>query len=231
MFSVATGGSSSERKVPVTEGRFYSPPEPGASASNEPTRRIGGEHPDRLRTSGYLNNLSGCVVPIQIRGSYPDAWFLSRTRAGGLTPPIDGLLTPPRASSIPAQHTDNLSACTGVRSRSAANGGRTHRYSGLQGRKQASRAHHTARHQAACTQHTALAPRAPFCCAARPRTMRCTPQTRRTPGPAPARLARPHRSPPPRAYTTRIQNAHTKRVYKTRPDQPVRARNVFGSRR
>ena len=25
-----------------------------------------------------------------MRGSYPDAWFLSRTRAGGLTPPIDG---------------------------------------------------------------------------------------------------------------------------------------------
>ena len=38
---------------------------------------IGYEHPDRLRTSGYLNNLSGCVVPIRMRGSYPDAWFLS----------------------------------------------------------------------------------------------------------------------------------------------------------
>ena len=191
--------------------------------------RIGYEHPDRLRTSGYLNNLSGCVVPIQIRGSYPDAWFLSRTRAGGLTPPIDGLLTPPRASSTPAQHTDNLSACTGARSRSAAKDSLAPRFDGLQGRKQASRAHHTARHQAACTQHTALAPRAPFCCAARPRTMRCTPQTRRTPGPAPARLARPHLVPTTRAYTTRIHNAYTQRVYKTRPDQPVRARNVFGS--
>ena len=201
--------------------------------------RIGYEHPDRLRTSGYLNNLSGCVdpiqmrgsypdawflsrcvVPIQMRGSYPDAWFLSRTRAGGLTPPIDGLLTPPRASSTPAQHTDNLSACTGARSRSAAKDSLAPRFDGLQGRKQASRAHHRARHQAACTQHTALAPRAPFCCAAMSRTMRRMPQTRRTPGPAPARLARPHLVPPP---------AHTKRVYKTRPDQPVRARNVFGS--
>ena len=59
--------------------------------------------------------------------------------------------------------------------------------------------------------------------------MRCTPQTRRTPGPAPARLARPHLVPTTRAYTTRIHNAYTQRVYKTRPDQPVRARNVFGS--
>ena len=169
--------------------------------------RIGYEHPDRLRTSGYLNNLSGCVVPIQIRGSYPDAWFLSRTRAGGLTPPIDGLLTPPRASSTPAQHTDNLSACTGARSRSAAKDSLAPRFDGLQGRKQASRAHHRARHQAACTQHTALAPRAPFCCAAMSRTMRRMPQTRRTPGPAPACLARPHLVPTTHAYTTRIQNA------------------------
>ena len=169
--------------------------------------RIGYEHPDTLITYPDAWFLSGCVVPIQIRGSYPDAWFLSRTRAGGLTPPIDGLLTPPRASSIPAQHTDNLSACMGARSRSAAKDGVAPRFDGLQGRKQASRAHHTARHQAACTQHTARAPRAPFCCAARPRTMRRTPQTRRTPGPAPACLARPHLVPTTRAYTTRIQNA------------------------
>ena len=172
--------------------------------------RIGYEHPDRLRTSGYLNNLSGCVVPIQIRGSYPDAWFLSRTRAGGLTPPIDGLLTPPRASSTPAQHTDNLSACTGARSRSAAKDSLAPRFDGLQGRKQASRAHHRARHQAACTQHTALAPRAPFCCAARPRTMRCTPHTSR----APRTSCAPRTTAPgsrqrrkQNAYTTRIQNA------------------------
>ena len=77
MFSVATGGSGSGRKAPAAEGRFCSPPEPGASASNEPTTWIGYEHPDRLRTSGYLNNLSGYMVPIQMRGSYPDAWFLS----------------------------------------------------------------------------------------------------------------------------------------------------------
>lgn len=141
-----------------------------------------------------------------------------------MTPPIDGLLTPPRASSTPAQHTDNLSACTGARSRSAAKDSLAPRFDGLQGRKQASRAHHRARHQAACTQHTALAPRAPFCCAARPRTMRCTPQTRRTPGPAPARLAQPHPAPASGANKT-----HTQRAYKTRPDQPVRARNVFGS--
>ena len=39
--------------------------------------RIGYEHPDRLRTSGYLNILSGCMVPIRMHGSYPDTWFLS----------------------------------------------------------------------------------------------------------------------------------------------------------
>ena len=123
MFSVATGGSGSGRKAPAAEGRFCSPPEPGASTSNEPTTWIGDEHPDRLRTSGYLNNLSGCVVPIRMRRSYPDApflsrcvvpiqmsssypeqRFLSRTRAGRLTPPIAGLPTPPRASSAPPQH-------------------------------------------------------------------------------------------------------------------------------
>ena len=48
-----------------------------------------------------------------MRGSYPDAWFLSRRTGGGLTPPIDRLLTPPRALSASAQYTDNLSACTG----------------------------------------------------------------------------------------------------------------------
>ena len=190
--------------------------------------RIGYEHPDRLRTSGYLNNLSGCVVPIQIRGSYPDTWFLSRTRAGGLTPPIDGLLTPPRASSTPAQHTDNLSACTGARSRSAAKDSLAPRFDGLQGRKQASRAHHRARHQAACTQHTALAPRAPFCCAAMSRTMRRMPQTRRTPGPAPARLARPHLVPTTRAYTTRIQNAHTKRARTNRSGRATYSAQALG---
>ena len=48
-----------------------------------------------------------------MRRSYPDAPFLSRTRVDGLTPPIDRLLTPPRALSASAQYTDNLSACTG----------------------------------------------------------------------------------------------------------------------
>ena len=58
---------------------------------------------------------------------------------------------------------------------------------------------------------------------------RHTPQTRRTPGPVPARpshharLAQPHLVPASSANKTRKQ-----RAYKTRPDQPVRARNVFG---
>ena len=39
-----------------------------------------------------------------------------------------------------------------------------------------------------------------------------------------ARLAQPHPAPASGANKT-----HTQRAYKTRPDQPVRARNVFGS--
>jgi len=75
--------------------------------------RIGYEHPDSLLTYPDAPFLSRCAVPIQMRGSYPDAWFLSRRTGGGLTPPIDRLLTPPRALSASAQYTDNLSACTG----------------------------------------------------------------------------------------------------------------------
>ena len=48
-----------------------------------------------------------------MRSSYPDAWFLSRKTAGGLTPPMNRFLTPLRAVSASAQHIDNLSACTG----------------------------------------------------------------------------------------------------------------------
>ena len=49
--------------------------------------------------------------------TYPDAWFLSRTafpiqkEGQWIGAPIDGLLKPPRASSTPAQHTNNLSPC------------------------------------------------------------------------------------------------------------------------
>ena len=165
-------------------------PPPQPSRGYVTNIRIGYEHPDTLIT-------------------YPDAWFLSRTNAGGLAPPIDGLLTPPRASSIPAQHTDNLSACTGARSRSAAKDGLAHRFAVL-------RSHEPC---GACPRRGARlvphprAPRAPFCCAARPRTMRRMPQTRRTPGPAPTRpsrhapLARPLLVPTTRAHTARIQNA------------------------
>ena len=39
-----------------------------------------------------------------MRRSYPDAQFLSRTTAGGLAPPIDGLLTPPRSLGIGPAH-------------------------------------------------------------------------------------------------------------------------------
>ena len=40
----------------------------------------------------------------------------------------------------------------------------------------------------------------------------------------PPHLAQPHLAPAGDANKT-----HTRRAYKTRPDQPVRARNVFGS--
>ena len=122
--------------------------------------------------------------------SYPEQRFLSRTKAGGLTPPIDGLLTPPRASTTPAQHTDNLSACTGARSRSAAKDSLTPRFDGLQGRKRSSA--HTRHGTPRLHVHPAHTPHVTR--ASRGRTW----------------------SPPTRAY-------------KTRPDQPVRARNVFGS--
>ena len=45
------------------------------------------------------------MVPIQNGVSYPER------KPVDWRPPIDGLLTPPRASSTPAQHTNNLSPC------------------------------------------------------------------------------------------------------------------------
>ena len=101
-----------------------------------------------------------------------------------------------------------------ARSQSAASGSPTHRLTEMQGRKRSSA--HT-RHG---TPHSSFAP------STRHATKRRTPQTRRRPGPTPARpcVTRASHgrawSPPP---------AHTQRAYKTRPDQPVRARNVFGS--
>ena len=128
-----------------------------------------------------------------MRGSYPDARFLSRTRAGGLTPPIDGLPTLPRASSEPPQHTQPI-RIRAAQARSAAYEHTAHRFLALQGRTP-SDAH---------------------------------PTTRRTPSDAHpagnACLAKPHLAPAGDANKT-----HTRRAYKTRPDQPVRARNVFGS--
>ena len=191
---------------------------------------IGYEHPDRLRTSGYLNNLSRCVVPIRIRGSYPDAWFLSRTRAGRLTPPIAGLPTPPRASSTPPQHTQPI-RIRSAQARSAA----------------MSPPHPAVRHcrNTHPTTYTAPHPAVRHCRNTHPTTYtaphttvrhcRNTHPTTRTPphGAHPirhahlarhARLAQPHPAPASGANKT-----HTQRAYKTRPDQPVRARNVFGS--
>ena len=147
--------------------------------------RIGYEHPDTLITYPDAWFLSGCVVPIQIRRSYPEQRFLSRTKAGGLTPPIDGLPTPPRASSAPPQHTQPI-RIRAAQARSAAYEHTAHRFLVLQGRTP-SDAH-------------------PACHAC---------------------LAKPHLTPAGDANKT-----HTRRAYKTRPDQPdrwVRARNEIGS--
>ena len=144
-----------------------------------------------------------------MRGSYPDAWFLSRTRAGGLIPPIDGLPTPPRASSAPPQHTQPI------------------RIRAAQARSAAMSPPHTAvRHCRNTHPTTHTAPHTVF--------WRCRdahPATRTPPhGAHPirhahlarhARLAQPH--------PARTRHAPTTHAYKTRPDQPVRARNVFGS--
>ena len=174
--------------------------------------RIDYEHPDTLITYPDTWFLSGCVDPIRMHGSYPDAPFLSKTRAGGLTPPIDGLPTPPRASSTPPQHTQP------IRIRSA------------QARSAAMSPPHTAvRHCRNTHPTTHTTPHTVF--------WRCRdahPTTRTPPhGAHPirhahlarhARLAQPHPAPASGANKT-----HTQRAYKTRPDQPVRARNVFGS--
>ena len=126
----------------MAEGRICSPSESGESPSDEPTTRIGYEHPDTLIT-------------------YP--------------------------------HARNLSAC--------------------------------ARHK-----HDRQPMSTPLSSAVGTQIQRRTPQTRRTPGPVPtppsrhARLAQPHLVPVSSANKRRKQ-----RAYKTRPDHPVRARNVFGS--
>ena len=88
-----------------------------------------------------------------MRGSYPEQHFLSRTRDGGLTPPIDGLPTPPRASSAPPQHTQPI-RIRAAQARSAAYEHTAHRFLVLQGRTP-SGAHPTTPH----TPHTSRAPR------------------------------------------------------------------------
>ena len=96
------------RSYPDARPRVHQPPGSRRLACGQPTgltsshgshpsdaiTRIGNQHPDRLRTSGYLNNLSGCAVPIQMLRSYPDAPFLSGCNA---TKPHRG---PSRASRL-----------------------------------------------------------------------------------------------------------------------------------
>ena len=124
--------------------------------------------------------------------SYPEQRFLSRTRAGGLTPPIDGLPTLPRASSEPPQHTQPI-RIRAAQARSAA-----YEHTVVQCCRNANPAAHTPD-----TAHTWSRTRTPS---------------------RHARLAQPHLVPASSANKTCKQ-----RAYKTRPDHPVRARNVFGS--
>ena len=129
-----------------------------------------------------------------MRRSYPELHFLSRTTAGGWTPPIDGLLTPPRALSTSAQHTDDLSACTG------------HDHD-----QQQTKATLTVFLHCGDANHTAHTPHVTHTSHDR------TPHVTHALYPAPS------------THSTRARHAPNTRAYKTRPDQPVRARNVFGS--
>ena len=87
--------------------------------------RIGYEHRDSLIT-------------------YPDAPFLSRTTAGGLAPPIDGLLTPPRSLGIGPAHGRPIRMHR-TRSRSATYEPTAHRFPTPRGRKPSGAQPHTSR--------------------------------------------------------------------------------------
>ena len=143
--------------------------------------------------------LSGCAVPIQNEGQWIDTTYRRVTDATASV-----LSTAPARTTYPH---------TRARSRSAA----------------MSPPHTTVRHCRNTHPTTHTAPHTVF--------WRCRdahPATRTPPhGAHPirhahlarhARLAQPHPAPASGANKT-----HTQRAYKTRPDQPVRARNVFGS--
>ena len=149
-----------------------------------------------------------------MRGSYPERRFLSRTKASGLAPPIDGLLTPPRASSTPAQHTNNLSPCA-QRDHNLQRTEAPHTV--LLRCRAASGVAHTP-DTAHPTHHLHPAHDTPPSAA----------HTRHGAGLVPLPRALASRAPRTAAsgpHQPRVHNAHTK----TRPDQPVRARNAFGS--
>ena len=179
--------------------------------------RIGYEHPDTLITYPDAWFLSGCTVPIQNEGRWIDTTHSWVTHATASV-----LSTAPARTTYPH---------TRARSRSAA----------------MSPPHTTVRHcrNTHPTTYTAPHTTVRHCRNTHPTThttphtvfWRCRdahPTTRTPPhGARPirhahlarhARLAQPHPAPASGANKT-----HTQRAYKTRPDQPVRARNVFGS--
>ena len=125
-----------------------------------------------------------------MRGSYPDAPFLSRTTAGGLAPPINGLLTPPRALNIGPAHRRPIHV---HRARSAANEDPGHRFL----RCRDAGAHPTTRHARLTRPHPS-------------RHARLIPITRHAPGTHPARTR--HAPGPPPTHTKRARTNRSGRA-------------------
>ena len=145
-----------------------------------------------------------------MRGSYPDAWFLSRTRAGGLIPPIDGLPTPPRASSAPPQHTQPIR----IRAAQARSAAMSPPHTAVRHCRNTHRTTHTA-------QHTVF--------------WRCRdahPATRTPPhGAHPirhARLAQPHPARTRHAPGTHPPPTHTKRARTNRSGRATYSAQALG---
>ena len=135
-------------------------------------------------------------------GSYPDAWFLSRTRAGRLTPPIAGLPTPPRASSTPPQHTQPIR----IRSAQARSAAMSPPHTAVRHCRNTHPTTHRTAHRCPALQEYTPNDAHP--------TTRCTPHTSRVP-----RTTAPGTHPPP---------AHTKRARTNRSGRATYSAQALG---